>query len=258
MKFQLITLMTLVTNSTLSAGWRNFWPFISGRELCGRDLKSAAEEFKKRQDAKIQCGLDLKKAALLFKRLHDREVEERRELSDLKLATEIMKPTLSKFFTHSKPSLSMVGIFNTSLMKKFEKDRSVARTQEEVFREVNDPDCYLHLTRIEDKLPSKIYPGGLISDKFSVTLYHEYTYRSAIPIFDIILTKTKFYQKSSMDIDDGLSFYTKQNHYGVHGTGQRPFIGKKNSRDKDNLNDLVANYFIWEKFDPFADNIDRE
>ena len=84
--------LVITTQSTVCASWFNFWPFVSGTQICAQDLRSAAQEFRMR---------------------HDAEVIKRRQASNNVLLDEVNKPEVSEFFTNSKPSLSM-GVFNTT------------------------------------------------------------------------------------------------------------------------------------------------
>ena len=95
--------------------WPSFWPFTfqwSKQKTCGQNLKCAAQEFKKR---------------------HDKEMELRRLASNEALLDEIRNSQISSFFTESKPSLSMQGIFNTTemsfLIKELRKRQALIKTE---------------------------------------------------------------------------------------------------------------------------------
>ena len=246
-KVYIIT-MLLAANSTLSASLFKLWPFISEQELCARDLKSAAEEFKIRQIARVQCGLELKDAANDFKKRHDIEVKEREKESDRILAEEISKPQLSWFFTNSKPSLSLVGIFNTSLVKKlgcyyydeFVQQSCITRINEQRIRGILDHDETYICGECPESSQQKL------SDKKTNRFYFYFKCKresNGIPVYQLSL------------IERILGTTHKQNVtlHSIIGTGTTPIFGKKHINDN---NSLIANYFTWKKIDPIQTGID--
>ena len=81
--------LILLYHLTAYPAWFSFWPFISARQRCGLDLKSAALEFKKRHDIEVNMQVKASNEALLG---------------------ELWKPNVSAYFTDSRPPIGLVGM----------------------------------------------------------------------------------------------------------------------------------------------------
>lgn len=116
--------------STIWIGFKNIVIGKSLRQTGSDDLKSAAQEFRKRQEKVMQmrraCSEDLASAAQEFKK---RQIQKVRSDSEDALLEEFNKDEFSPFFTASRPDCQLKrGIFNNShvsgVMRQLEELRT--------------------------------------------------------------------------------------------------------------------------------------